>query len=197
MDPDRRYELLRNFTSPVAAITSREGDRRTGMISNSVVRASLVPECARVAFYCFKRHYSHELIAGSGRFCLHLLHRDQIELVRALGFESGRDVDKLADVDLESTDRGLPRLPDVLAWFDCRVVNAMDAGPSTFYLGEATQAGEHPRSRTLPVMRAAHFRERAPKEWMKLYRANKQRAQRWARGHLEIDPGSAPRPNER
>lgn len=194
MDPDRQYELLRHLTTPVVAVTVRAGDRRSGMIANSAIRASLVPECARVAFYCFKTNYSHELIAERRRFCLHLLHRDQLEVVRRLGLVSGRDRDKLTELDLETTPSGLPRLVDAYASFDCRLANAMDAGPSTFYLGEAESVVEHPRAEELTLLDAEYFRDHAPSAWMQRYRENKTRAQDWARQHLDVNPGSSPFP---
>lgn len=194
MDPERQYELLRHLTSPVVAVTVRSGDRRTGMIANSAIRASLVPDCPRVAFYCFKSNYSHELILERGRFCLHLLHRDQLNAVGALGLFSGRERDKLAELDPTETDSGLPRLPDAYALFDCRVVNAMDAGPSTFILGEADTVEEHPRANELRLLDAAYFREHAPEEWMQRYRENKRRAQAWAKQHLEVNPDAGPFP---
>src|SRR6266566_2267512 len=44
MRPDETYQLLRSLTSPVVAITSERAGKRNGMISDSAVRASLVPE---------------------------------------------------------------------------------------------------------------------------------------------------------
>lgn len=194
MDPDRQYDLLRHLTTPVVAVTVRSGDRRTGMIANSAIRASLVPDCPRLAFYCFKTNYSHELIRERDRFCLHLLHRKQLDAVGVLGLFSGRDRDKLAELDLTRTDSGLPRLADAYATFDCRVVNAMDAGPSTFFLGEAETVEEHPRADELEPLEASYFREHAPSEWMERYRENKRRAQAWARKHLEVNPDAEPFP---
>lgn len=187
MDSDRQYELLRNLTSPLVAVTSRADGDRTGMIANSAIRASLVPSQPRVAFYCFKTHYSHELITQSHRFCLHLLHRGQGDVVRTLGFESGRDHDKLGKLSLVSTDSGLPRIKDAYAWFGCRVINAMDAGPSTFFLGEAEEVKAHPRVDEMTLLDAPYFRREASDEWIERYRENKAQAQAWARQHLSVD----------
>lgn len=188
MDDDELYGLLQNLTSPVVAITTATEDDTNGMIANSAIRASLVPDCPRVAFYCFKSHYSHELLSTSGHFCLHLLQRQQLEVVRALGFESGRKTDKLADVSHRYSERGLPVIDGVYAHFECRVVNAMDAGPSTFFMGDVLAAGKHPDASELTLLDSDYFRENMPEEWKDDYRENKKSAQTWAKDHLEVDP---------
>src|SRR3989442_569220 len=90
LQPDQIYQLLRNLTSPVVAITSERGGTRNGMIADSAVRASIVPAIPRVSVYIHKFNYSHDLIFESGRFVLHLLRDDQFELIHQLRFASGR-----------------------------------------------------------------------------------------------------------
>ncbi|MFB6344894.1 MAG: flavin reductase family protein [bacterium] len=188
MDKSDQYDLLQNLTSPVVAITSRSTNSETnGMIANSAIRASLVPECPRVAFYCFKAHYSHELITASGLFCLHLLHREQFDLIRTLGFRSGQNNDKLADLPHEISERGLPILSDAYGYFECEVSNAMDAGPSTFFMGDVVNTGRHPDHESLTLMDSSYFRENLPASWKDDYRDNKREVQEWASGRLEVD----------
>src|SRR2546427_5718024 len=105
MQPDQVYQLLRSLTSPVVAITSERGGKRNGMISDSAVRASIVPAIPRLSVYVHKFNFSHDLIFETGRFVLHLLRTDQFELIHALGFVSGRTRDKLAAIpqDRKST----------------------------------------------------------------------------------------------
>ena len=92
------YQLLRNFTSPVVAITSERAGKRNGMISDSAARASIVPTIPRLSVYVHKFNLSHDMIYETGRLVLHLLRQDQFDLIHRLGFVSGRTTDKLADV---------------------------------------------------------------------------------------------------
>lgn len=186
MEPDEQYELLRNLTSPIVAITSRNDDTHNGMISNSAVRASLVPEISRLSFYCFKPHYSHEIITETEEFCFHFLHRDQFDVVRALGFDSGRDHDKMDRVDWSTNDHGLAVIDDAYAWMSCRVINSMDAGPSTFFLGDVVESHRHDDHEELTLLDGEYFREHMPEEWESLYRENKKEVQAWAREHAEV-----------
>src|SRR5512138_2648603 len=98
LNPDSTYQLLRNLTSPVVAVTSERNGKENGMILDSAVRASIVPTVPRLSVYIHKFNYSHDMVYETGRFALHLLHTRQFDVVRRLGFFSGRDQDKLAGI---------------------------------------------------------------------------------------------------
>lgn len=178
MDEQETYELLRELTSPIVAVTTRRGPKLNGLIVNSAIRASLVPGRQRVAFYVFKRHLTHELLAASGRFALHILSRTQWEDVRELGFYSGRERDPFEKVPHRLSDEtGLPILRRSYAWMECRVVNAMDAGSSTFFMGEIEGIF---RGEGEAVMDSDFFRANMPEEWRDDYVENLREVQRWA-----------------
>jgi len=68
----------------------------------------------RLSVYIHKFNYSHNMIFESGRFGLHLLHTKQFDVVRRLGFVSGRDRDKLAGLPYHRGVLGVPVLDVVL-----------------------------------------------------------------------------------
>ena len=179
---DQVYQLLRNLTSPVVAITSAKGGEKNGMIIDSAIRASIVPTIPRIAIFIHKFNYSHGLIYESGLFGMHLLRTDQYDLIHHLGFQSKRGVDKLATVPHRTGRLGVPVLEECFAHFECRVVNAMDTGSSTCFLGDVQATGfggtSMPRGE---VMTAAYFRANLPKEW----KADYERLLKEAQGHAE------------
>jgi flavin reductase (DIM6/NTAB) family NADH-FMN oxidoreductase RutF len=181
LPPDQTYQLLRHLTSPVVAVTSERDGKENGMISDAAIRASIVPTVPRLSVYVHKFNFSHDLIFDTGRFVLHLLHTRQFDLIHRLGFVSGRDRDKLADIPHHSGVLGAPVLDDCYAHFECRVVNVMDTGSSTLFLGDVVEVGfgaaSVPRGE---VMTAAHFRAKLPAEWRKEYEAALATAQRFA-----------------
>src|SRR6266576_1218867 len=181
MRPDETYQLLRSLTSPVVAITSERAGKRNGMISDSAVRASIVPEVPRISVYIHKFIFSHDLIFDTGRFALHLLRNDQFDLIHRLGFTSGRARDKLADVPHRPGTLGVPVLDECYAHFECRVANVMDTGSSTCFLGDVVAVG-HGAATTArsAVMTAAHFRANMPSEWRADYEALLRAAQQFA-----------------
>lgn len=177
--PDEAYEILRELSSPLVAITTRRGERVNGMIANSAVRASIVPGRQRVAHYVFKMRLTHEMIVQTGRYVLHLLARDQWEVVRHLGFESGRERDKLRALEYGLTEPWeLPVLEGCVAWMRCEVANVMDAGASTFFMGDVREVG---RGSGEEVLDSEYFRAHVPDEWEELYRRNLRETQEAAR----------------
>ncbi len=182
MQPDDIYQLLRNFTSPVVAITSLRDKERNGMISDSLVRASIVPELPRLSAYIHKFNLSHDMIYDTGRFVVHLLRTDQWELIHRLGFASGRTRDKLADVPHRLGTLGVPVLDDCYAHFECRVANAMDTGSSTCFLADVVEVGfGNGQAPWGEVMTAAYFRANLPADWRSEYEQLLKAAQAYAR----------------
>ena len=178
MTPDEQYELLRLLTSPVVAITSRRGDKLNGMIPDGVVRASIVPDIPRLVAIVHKISLTHAIVSATGKFCLHILHEGQFDVIEKLGFVSGRDKDKLGDIPHTIGALDLPVLKDHVAAFECQVLNMMDTGSSTMFLGEAKAVYKGPAERPMTPF---YMREHMPESWQELYVKNLAWAQSWAR----------------
>ena len=183
LEPALTYQLLRNLTSPVVAITAERHGKENGMISDAAVRASIVPSVPRLSVYIHKFNYSHDMIFETGRFGLHLLHTKQFDIVRRLGFFSGRDQDKLVGIPHHRGVLGVPVLDDCFAHFECSVANVMDTGSSTLFLGNVvavgsgSAAGFEPRGELLT---ATYFRANMRAEWRQEYEAKLKEAQQVA-----------------
>ena len=180
LQPDLTYQLLRNLTSPVVAITAERRGKENGMISDAAVRASIVPSIPRLSVYIHKFNYSHDMIYETGRFGLHLLHTQQFDIVRRLGFFSGRDQDKLAGIPHHRGTLGVPVLDECFSHFECRVVNVMDTGSSTLFLGDVVAVGCGSAASLEPqgeLLTATYFRSRMPAEWRQEYEVKLEEAQ--------------------
>ena len=190
VSPDDTYQLLRNLTSPVVAITSEHQGQRNGMILDSAIRASIVPSIPRVAMFIHKFNASHDMIFASGQLGLHLLRRDQFELIHQLGFFHRTEHDKLASIPHHAGQTGVPVLDECFAHFECRVVNAMDTGSSTCFLCDVRAVGFGAKNSLQPgaeVMTAAYFRANLPAAWRDDYVRLLAVAQEFARersGHI-------------
>jgi flavin reductase (DIM6/NTAB) family NADH-FMN oxidoreductase RutF len=178
LEPGLTYQLLRNLTSPVVAITAERNGKENGMISDAAVRASIVPTVPRLSVYIHKFNYSHDMVFQTGRFGLHLLHTKQFDMVRRLGFFSGRDLDKLAGLPHHKGTTGVPVLEECFASFECEVANVMDTGSSTLFLGDVVAVGSvEPRGELLT---ASYFRTNMPAGWRTEYEAKLKEAQGFA-----------------
>ena len=152
---DPAYVQLRHLTPPVVAITTSADGRRNGFIVNSAQRASLVPTMPRISLYVSKTNFSHDLIYASGLLGVHILRTDQWDLIWHLGLQSGRNIDKLAALETRPGQTGLPLLVDCMTAYECRVVNAMDAGAATFFLADVVSVVH---GREGAVMTSEYFR---------------------------------------
>ena len=136
MEYARIAPLMGQLWSPIAAVTSRWQGKPNAQIAVAIGAASIVPNMPRVMVQIYKRNYSHDLIYQSGAFALNFLRQDQLHLIKDFGLVSGRDQDKLSGIAYELRNTGSPVLEECWGYMDCRVVNAMDGGDMTCFLGE-------------------------------------------------------------
>src|SRR4029079_15702879 len=84
-------------------------------------------------------HFTTELVAQSGAFAVHLLHARQHELVLRFDPASGRDSNKLGELEHTAGATGSPILAECLAWLDCRVIARYDAGDRIFFWADVVE----------------------------------------------------------
>ncbi|MFQ6025932.1 MAG: flavin reductase family protein [Dehalococcoidia bacterium] len=136
MDNRRIAPMMGLLWSPLAAITSSWQGKANAQIGVSIGAASIVPQRPRLLVQIYKGNYSHDLVYHSRAFAVNFLRKDQLQLIKDFGFVSGRDRDKLAGVDYQTGASGSPVLKECWGYLDCRVVNALDGGDMTCFLGE-------------------------------------------------------------
>lgn len=152
--------------APVVAITSSWQGKANVQIAVTVVTASIVQSAPRLLVGIWKGNYTHEFIMNSKAFAVHLLRRDQIQLVRNFGFYTGREREKLKNILYEPGATGSPILRDAFGYADCRVINAMDGGDMTAFLVNVVDGGIKSRGEWMTL---DYFYSAAPQEWMTEY----------------------------
>jgi len=114
-----RHDMLTHGVNIVAA--HHEG-RRRGL---AVAWATQVGK-ERILLCIGSHSATRELILDSKAFGLSVLRADQLEVSRAFGTRSSRDVDKFEGVAYHTAETGSPLLDDCGAAFDCVVENVHD-----------------------------------------------------------------------
>ncbi|QDU39136.1 High molecular weight rubredoxin [Maioricimonas rarisocia] len=155
-------QTLRALDPEVWLLTSAADHERGGLICTSVMNASIVPDMPRIVVGLARQHRTWQLVDASGRFVLHLLRADQIELVRRFGMQSQRDVDKFAELEVGRSPEGCPVLRDVAGWLECRVESGLDAGDRTHFLAEVTNGS--PPAADIALLRMQGLLTTAPDE---------------------------------
>lgn len=123
-----------SWATGVTIVTSRAGDRQQGMTVSAFSEVSLDPPLFLVC--AEKTSITNELIAESRAFSVSILQRDQEGLSNR--FASKRDEHRRFEgIACEEGATGCPRIPGALAWVDCTVTQAVDAGDHWIYIGQA------------------------------------------------------------
>jgi flavin reductase (DIM6/NTAB) family NADH-FMN oxidoreductase RutF/rubredoxin len=132
---------LFSLTYGLYIVTSAADGKGNGQIANTVIQVTAEP--ARVAVALNKKNLTHELISRGGAFGVSVLAKDTpMKFVGLFGFKSGRDVDKLAEVEHREGATGCPVVTEnALAVIEARVVGNLDAGTHTIFVGDVV-AGE-------------------------------------------------------
>jgi len=135
--PEQFKGILASWASGVTIVTSRSGARVQGMTVSAFSSVSLVPPLILVC--ADKQAITHGLIQESKVFSVSVLAAEQRELSNR--FASKKDEDRRFEgLRCEEGSTGCPRIPGALAWLDCRVVEAVDAGDHVVYIGEVVAA---------------------------------------------------------
>jgi len=182
MDAQGVAEITGLFWGPLVVVTSAWRGEANGMIAATAMRAFIIPEHPRVSVLVWKFNHTHKLIEYSRVFALNLLSAAQLDKVRAFGFNSGHERNKLADVAYTTKTTGSPILPDVLAYLDCKVVESMDGGDVTCYLADVVDAA---RFRPGEVLSYSMWQSKIPAEWKPHYDAQRAWQVESARALLE------------
>ncbi len=154
--------ILNQLWSPIAALTSHWAGEVNAQICVGISNACIVAEKPRVLVQIYKENYSHLLISKSGAFALNFLSLETTELIKAFGFSSGRHTNKLENVSYTTKTTGSPILNNCIAYLDCNIINAMDAGDMTCYLADVLEGGMFQNE---PLLRIREAREAIPEEW--------------------------------
>lgn len=131
---------IRKVTCGVYIIGVRAEGRTNGMTAAWVTQVSMVPPMVCVSIN--KRHFTGELIEKARCFSVNVLSADCRELAVRCGFGSGREVDRLSEVDVTYMRTGSPVLKQCAAYMDCELRQTADAGDHRIYIGEVVESGE-------------------------------------------------------
>lgn len=173
LDPNVERDIARVYDlvdPPLWLVTSAHGSERGGFIATFAVRASIVAALPRMILGVARQHHTWGLIEASGRFALHLLYSDQMDLVWRFGGQSGRDTDKLRGLPTRESPGGSPLITNALAWLDCRVETRMETGDRTVYLAAVEAGGTNGHAHPLTAGQLfANLREDQRRELDALY----------------------------
>ncbi|HQJ52410.1 MAG TPA: flavin reductase [Anaerolineae bacterium] len=121
-------------------VSSVKSGQINGQIANTAFQTTSEP--AMIAVCLNKQNLTHEFVQSSKVFAVSVLSTSTpIEFIGRFGFKSGRDTPKFDGVNHRSGGTGAPIVLDhTIAFVEAEVVDTMDAGTHTVFLGKVVDA---------------------------------------------------------
>ncbi len=121
-------------------VGTKSGEKKNGCITNTCMQIANDP--TRIAIAVINTNYTCDLIKESGMFTLSMLDKTvSFDTIKHFGFQSGRNVDKLANLTLPEDDNGIPYMGwSACAMLSAKVIDSMDLTSHTLFIAEVTDA---------------------------------------------------------
>jgi len=121
-------------------VSSIKGNRLNGQIANTVFQITSEPPTIAVSIN--KNNLTHEFIKESKVLAVLVLSQDTpLSFIGHFGYKSGRDIDKLEGINYKIGETRAPLVTDnTLAYLEARVIQEVDVGTHTIFIGELVDA---------------------------------------------------------
>lgn len=120
-------------------VTTRHEEVRAGCLVGFSTQTSIDPW--RMLVCMSRSNMTTRVLAQAGVLAVHRLSRDQVDLARLFGEQSGEWTDKFAHCTWRDGERGVPILTDCPAWVVGEIVSIDDVGDHAGVLIAAVAAG--------------------------------------------------------
>lgn len=139
MADDQINRALQSLSYGVYVVGANDDGRATGCIVNTVMQITNVRPIIATSIHL--NNYTYDVIHRSGRFSVSVLsEKTDPMVIGKLGFFSGRDKDKFADIDYHWVD-GLPVVDNHICCFaTCNVLSMHMSNTHMVILGQVQEA---------------------------------------------------------
>ena len=132
---------VRKLSYGVYIIGAEADGRLNGMTAAWVSQVSEFPPMVSVCIDA--SHYTSEMIEKSRAFSVNVLSEKHFDLAMKCGFGSGRNTQRLKDVEIEYKLTGSPIIKGAAAFMDCELRQIIDIGDGRLFIGEVVASGEN------------------------------------------------------
>lgn len=139
IDPLYFRRVMRRLATGVTVITVRDGDIVHGMTANTFTSVSLTPTLVLISI--MNDSVTHRLLERAGSFGVNILSSAQRGLAERFAHQAPMPPDPFADIPYQVKKTGAPIFEDCIAYVDCQVVAAHNAGDHTLFIGEVLDLG--------------------------------------------------------
>ncbi len=121
-------------------ISSKMDEKYNGQIANAVIQISAEPPLFAVGIH--KNNLTHKYIQNSEYFSVSILSEEaNMKFIGKFGFKSGKNIDKFSDTEYIISEMEIPVITEnTVAYFVCQLVNTVDVGTHSMFIGRAVEA---------------------------------------------------------
>lgn len=131
---------LFQITYGIYVVSSKKDECYNGCIVNSIFQVTAEPPT--IAISVNKNNLTHEFISKSGKFVISILSEEApLKFIGNFGFKSGSDINKFENVNFKLGVTEIPIVLDyTLAYIELNLINSIDVGTHTIFIGEVLDA---------------------------------------------------------
>ncbi|MBD2750542.1 flavin reductase family protein [Microvirga sp. BT688] len=146
---------MRELASAVSIITAGQGKKRRGLTVTALCSLSVEPPSLIVCVN--KATEGHKAILQHGSFCVNVLAAEHRLFADSFAGRTGRrGIERFSEGEWTSLVTGAPVLAGAIAVLDCEIINFLDHGTHTVFIGAVRAARSEPNRRAL-VYRAGDY----------------------------------------
>jgi len=134
------FEALFKISYGLYLVCSGDKNKGNGFVSNTVFQVTANPP--QFAACCNKDNYTAEVIKKHGAFSVSVMDKNaSAEMFGIFGYRSGKDFDKMANMDIKYGETGVPIvMNDCVSYMELRVIQTVDVGTHLMFIGELVNA---------------------------------------------------------
>jgi len=128
--------ILKKVTHGMYILSSKNNlNKINAQISDSVMQITFNPP--KIAVSVNNKNLTCDFIKESNLFCISILdEKFPLKNIEIFGFKSGREINKFENLNYSLTINGLPYLTDTIGFLECKVIDKIDVGTHTLFIGE-------------------------------------------------------------
>lgn len=140
MDADAKKTALRMIPYGLYVLTGESSDGQIAAATvNWVTQASFEPPLLAVGVKADSQ--AHTVIKSAGAFALNVLGKGQQSAAFAFFKPAERQGETLSGEPVRAGETGAPLLESAAAFLECRLVDTLERGDHSIFLGEVVEAG--------------------------------------------------------
>jgi flavin reductase (DIM6/NTAB) family NADH-FMN oxidoreductase RutF len=139
MDPDAKKTALRMIPYGLYVLTGRAGDEVAAATVNWVTQVSFAPPLVAVGVKADS--HAHQIIKQSRAFALNVLGKGQQQAAFAFFKPAALADGKISGHAFRDGTTGSPLLESTPAYLDCTLIDTVERGDHSVFVGEVVDAG--------------------------------------------------------